>query len=105
MQGLSLPARPASGGQGQALPLQKSPMNVRIPTFMEAYNFFLDRNGHLRSGWRLAIFCTAFLVCLQVTQFVLIHALSAALHFSGSQLSNSLWSVVSAHGAILISSL
>lgn len=79
--------------------------NVRIPTFMQAYNFFLDRNGHLRSGWRLAIFCAAFLICLQVTQFILILALSTALHLSSAQLNQSLWSVVSGHGAILISSL
>jgi hypothetical protein len=34
---------------------------------MESHNFFIDWNGHLRSGWRLAIFCIAFLICVQVT--------------------------------------
>jgi CAAX protease family protein len=72
---------------------------------MEAYNFFLDRKGHLRSGWRLAIFCVAFLICLQVTQLALLFMLSALLHRPMAEVNKSLWSVISGHGAILISSL
>src|ERR1051326_4672721 len=72
---------------------------------MEAYNFFIDRTGHLRSGWRLAIFCLTFLICLQVTQFILVIALSATLHRSVAEVSGSLWAIISGHGAILISSL
>ncbi|HYX29677.1 MAG TPA: CPBP family intramembrane glutamic endopeptidase [Pyrinomonadaceae bacterium] len=72
---------------------------------MEPYNFFIDQNGHLRSGWRLAIFCVVFLICLQVAQFLLIVALSAALHRPIAGISESLWGVVSGHGAILISAL
>ena len=72
---------------------------------MEAYNFFIDRHGHLRSGWRLAIFCVTWVVCLQVTQLVFLFALSALLHRTTAEVSTSLWSVVSGHGAILCSSL
>jgi membrane protease YdiL (CAAX protease family) len=72
---------------------------------MEAYNFFIDRDGHLRSGWRLAIFCLAFLICLQVTQLILIFVLAVALRRSFGQIGESLWSVIPGHGAILFSSL
>jgi len=72
---------------------------------MEAYNFFIDREGHLRSGWRLAIFLVAFLICLQVTQFLLLVALSTALHRSTIEIGQTLWGVVASHGAILISAL
>ncbi len=72
---------------------------------MEAYNFFIDREGHLRSGWRLAIFLVAFLICLQVTQFLLLVALSTALHRSTIEIGQTLWGVVAGHGAILISAL
>jgi uncharacterized protein len=71
---------------------------------MEGYNFFIDRNGHLRSGWRLAIFCVTFYVCLEVTQLFLLFALSTLLHRSVTEVNSSLWSVVSGHGAILFSS-
>jgi membrane protease YdiL (CAAX protease family) len=72
---------------------------------MEAYNFFVDREGHLRSGWRLAIFVVAFLICLQVTQVLLLFALSSALHRSSVEIGQTLWGVVTGHGAILISAL
>ena len=72
---------------------------------MEAYNFFIDPKGHLRSGWRLAIFVVAFLICLQVTQSFLLFALSTALHRSSLEISGTLWSVVASHGALLISAL
>jgi hypothetical protein len=72
---------------------------------MEAYNFFIDPKGHLRSGWRLAIFVVAFLICLQVTQSLLLFALSTALHRSSLEISGTLWSVVASHGALLISAL
>jgi membrane protease YdiL (CAAX protease family) len=72
---------------------------------MEAYNFFIDRQGHLRSGWRLAIFFVTFLICLQLTHRVLLFGLSALLHRSTAEVNSSLWSVVSGHGAMLISSM
>ncbi len=72
---------------------------------MEGYNFFIDRNGHLRCGWRLAIFCIAFLICLQVTQLILIFALSMALSRSTMQVGDGLSGVITGHGSLLISSL
>src|SRR5215471_9362036 len=74
-------------------------------TFMEAHNFFTDDAGHLRSGWRLAIFCIAFLIVLQLTQFILLMTLSVVLHRSILQVLESQWAVLSGHGAILFSSL
>jgi CAAX protease family protein len=72
---------------------------------MEAYNFFLDRKGHLRSGWRVAIFCVAFLVSLQIINVLLLAAFAGALHRSAGEVGQSLWSVAAGHGSILISSL
>jgi membrane protease YdiL (CAAX protease family) len=72
---------------------------------MEAYNFFLDRNRHLRSGWRLAIFAVAFIVSVQVTHVLFLHLLSAILHRSIFELTNSNWSFVTGHGSILFSGL
>ena len=72
---------------------------------MEAYNFFIDREGHLRSGWRLAIFIVAFLICLQITHLLLVIALSTALNRSTLEIGETLWGVAAGHGAILISAL
>ena len=72
---------------------------------MEAYNFFLDKNRHLRSGWRLAIFAVAFIICLQLSHVALLWILSAALHRSIFDLASSNWSVVAGHGSILFSAL
>jgi membrane protease YdiL (CAAX protease family) len=33
---------------------------------VEARNFFIDEDGHLRSGWRLTFFAIAFLVCAKL---------------------------------------
>jgi len=59
---------------------------------MDAYNFFLNKDGHLRSGWRLAIFAVAFLICVQVTQIALFLGLSAVLRRSHNELINGYWS-------------
>src|SRR5262252_451976 len=72
---------------------------------MEAYNFFLNDEGHLRSGWRLAIFAIAFLVCVQVAQVVLFMILNGLLHLSYEQIVASYWSVALGHGSILFSGL
>lgn len=72
---------------------------------MEAYNFFLDNRRQLRSGWRLAIFGIAFLICVQVTQVVLFIGLSALLQRSYSQLIPGYWGVAAGHGSILFSGL
>lgn len=70
---------------------------------MEAYNFFLDDKRHLRSGWRLAIFAVAFLVCLQLTHALILGGLVLVLQRSASDIGKSLWSVAAGHGSILIS--
>lgn len=72
---------------------------------MEAHNFFLDEKKHLRSGWRLAIFAVAFLVCAQLSQVVLFLALAAVLHLSPADMGNSNWAFVAGHGSILFSGL
>ena len=33
---------------------------------MEVHNFFVGKDGHLRSGWRATFFCVAFLVCARL---------------------------------------
>jgi len=70
---------------------------------MEAHNFFINEEGHLRSGWRLAIFAVAFLICTQLSQALLFLGLSVALHRSALEVANSNWAFVAGHGSILIS--
>jgi uncharacterized protein len=70
---------------------------------MEAHNFFINKEGHLRSGWRLAIFALAFLICTQLSQVLLFWGLAVALDHSAFELSNSNWSFAAGHGSILIS--
>ncbi len=72
---------------------------------METYNFFIDRDGHLRSGWRLAIFCLSFFICLQVIDVLLVAILAAARGRSSVEIGHSLAGLAAGHGAILISSL
>ena len=76
---------------------------LECPARMEAYNFFLDKHGHLRSGWRLAIFAVAFLICVQITQIVLFVVLSLSLHRSHNELINGFWGIAAGHGSILFS--
>jgi len=72
---------------------------------MQTYNFFIDQKGHLRSGWRLAIFAVAFLICVQVIQVLFLGALTIALRRSLLEIDNSLWSIAAGHGSILVSAL
>jgi len=72
---------------------------------MEVYNFFVDDKGHLRSGWRLAIFAVAFIVSVQVSHALLIRTLSLMLHRSNVAVGNSNWGVLAGHGSILFSAL
>jgi len=51
-------------------------------TALSTYNFFLDEQGHLRSGWRVAIFAVAFLICVQVGEAILLGVLGALVHRS-----------------------
>ena len=70
---------------------------------MEAHNFFNNEEGHLRSGWRLAIFAVTFLICTQLSQALLFLGLSVALRRSALEVANSNWAFVAGHGSILMS--
>lgn len=72
---------------------------------MRAYDLFIDSRGHLRSGWRLAIFAVAFLISVQLLQVFFLLLLSSALHLSIPQINGSLWSIAAGHGSILLSAL
>jgi CAAX protease family protein len=45
---------------------------------MEAHNFFVNKEGHLRSGWRLTFFAIAFLVCAKLFGLIASFLASAA---------------------------
>jgi len=70
---------------------------------MEAYNFFINEEGHLRSGWRLAIFAVSFLICAQLSEVLLLWGLSGMLRRSAPEIARSNWGFAAGHGAILIS--
>lgn len=70
---------------------------------MEAYNFFVNEDGHLRSGWRLAIFAISFLICAQLSEVLLLWGIAGALHRPALDVAASNWGFVTGHGAVLIS--
>jgi len=70
---------------------------------MEPRNFFVNEEGHVRSGWRLVIFAVAFLIAVQLIQALLFWGFAFALGRSIIELSNSNWAFVAGHGSILIS--
>lgn len=72
---------------------------------MDTYNFFLDKEGHLRSGWRLAIFGIAFLICAQVLQVALFVAFKFMIGQPYEVLINGYWGIAAGHGSILLSGL
>ncbi|HXI22720.1 MAG TPA: CPBP family intramembrane glutamic endopeptidase [Pyrinomonadaceae bacterium] len=72
---------------------------------MDAYNFFVDDKGHLRSGWRLAIFAVAFIISVQLSHALFIRTLALMLNRSNIAVGNSNWGVLAGHGSILFSAL
>jgi membrane protease YdiL (CAAX protease family) len=70
---------------------------------MQTHDFFINEEGRVRSGWRLAIFAVAFLICAQLSQVLLLTGLTVVLHRSIPDLADSSWSFAAGHGAILIS--
>jgi len=70
---------------------------------MEAYNFFINREGRLRSGWRLAIFIVVFWICVQVSQTLSFAGLRRVLHLSSPQMLSSNWWFVTNSGSYLLS--
>ena len=80
--------------------------NARMPRPVEVYNFFIDEKGHLRSGWRLAIFVAAFMIAVQVVQALMFVAFGLVLRREPSGYAEAwLWDIVAGHGSILISAL
>ena len=72
---------------------------------MEAYNFFIDREGRLRSGWRVTIFVVAFYVCAQMGQAFLFASGRRVLGLSSTEMIRSEWSYVTGALASAISAL
>ena len=71
-------------------------------TALSTYNFFLDEKGHLRSGWRVAIFAVAFLICVQVGQVILLGILGVLTLWRFADPANPLY-VASGYAPILLS--
>jgi len=61
---------------------------------MESRTFFLDDSGHLRSGWRLAFFAIAFLVCAKLLEAVVLVASSAIFKKSAVEVLSGTWGFV-----------
>jgi len=70
---------------------------------MEVHDIFIDREGHLRSGWRLAIFIVAFKICVDVSQALSFAGFRRVLHFSSPQMLRSSWWFVISSGSYLFS--
>lgn len=77
--------------------------SARMLRPMEAYNFFLDDQRHVRSGWRVAIFSAAFIICLQVTHALLLNGIGMATGRAALDIGRSGWGVLAGHGSILFS--
>ncbi|MEP6705977.1 MAG: type II CAAX endopeptidase family protein [Pyrinomonadaceae bacterium] len=52
---------------------------------METYNFFLNKYGRLRSGWRVGIFIVAFAVVAKLTETVFVTAIALAFKSAGEE--------------------
>jgi len=61
---------------------------------MESRTFFLDEAGHLRSGWRLAFFAVAFLVCAQLLEAAVLVSSSLILKKSSVTVLSGTWGFV-----------
>ena len=70
---------------------------------MRVYDFFLDEQGHLRSGWRLAVFTIAFMISVQLIHVLLLALFSVVLHRSLYDINNSMWGIAAGHGSLLMS--
>lgn len=72
---------------------------------MEAYDIFVNRDGQVRSGWRLAIFIVAFRIFVDITQALSFAGLRRLLHLSSTQMLRSNWSFVTGAGSLLLSAI
>jgi hypothetical protein len=55
---------------------------------METYNFFLNKHGRLRSGWRVGIFIVAFAVVAKLIETILVASIALAFESSGEEALN-----------------
>jgi len=72
---------------------------------MAGYSFFTDDRGHLRSGWRIAVFVVAFLICAQLGHALLAAFLGIATGRSFPQLVETWWYGAAGHASILFSAM
>ena len=70
---------------------------------MESRTFFLDDSGHLRSGWRLAFFAIAFLVCAKLLQAIVLIISELILKKPAAEMLSGNWGFVIG-AAVLFSS-
>ena len=70
---------------------------------MESRTFFLDDSGHLRSGWRLAFFVVALLVCAKLLEVAVFVTASAIFRKSAVELLSGSW-IYAVGGAVLFAS-
>jgi len=52
---------------------------------MESYNFFLNKSGRLRSGWRLGIFVVTFAVLAKLIEVALVVSIMLAFKWPADQ--------------------
>lgn len=76
-----------------------------MPPRMASSSFFLDDEGHLRSGWRVAIFVVAFLICAQLGNALLVGLLGLATRYVFGSLGDTWWYGAAGHVSILIAAL
>ena len=72
---------------------------------MASYSFFLDDEGHLRSGWRVAIFVVAFLICAQLGNGLLAGLLGLATRHVFGTLAGTWWYSGAGHVSILMAAM
>jgi membrane protease YdiL (CAAX protease family) len=72
---------------------------------MEVRDFFNDKNGHLRSGWRVLIFVIAFYISVQLTGAFLFAGLRRVLRLSSQEMLSSNWIFVTGSAAIVLSAM
>ena len=72
---------------------------------MASYNFFIDDEGHVRSGWRVAVFIVSFIVCAQLGQVLLITAVAVITHRAFAELAATWWYSAAGHASILLSAM
>jgi membrane protease YdiL (CAAX protease family) len=55
------------------------------------YNFFLGKDGHLRSGWRAGFFAVALYICAKILQVLVLVVFALTIHRPADEILNSNW--------------